>query len=205
MIELPDVMTKDLMLLWAAAIPLIFSPGPANLSLASIGVAHGFRRGLPYLTGIVLGTTTVLLLVALGLTAVILAQPLLAHSLKLLAGIYIVYLAWKIATAPAATSRISGSNSPTASPGLVLAIANPKAFAAIGAVYAGQSLVEGHVLADALLKISALTVVIVLSALWWLSLGSALSKLFVRPRINRAVNVAFALLLILSVGAALVT
>ena len=93
-------MTSAILILWMAAIPLIFSPGPANLSLASVGVAYGFRRGVPYLTGIVLGTIAILVLVSLGATAIILAHPMLRATLTIIGAAYILFLAWKIAWAP---------------------------------------------------------------------------------------------------------
>ena len=105
-------MTNALLLLWAAAIPLMMSPGPANLSLASIGVAFGFRRGLPFLAGIVTGTTGVLLLIAFGITAALLAQPGLTQALTIVAAIYILYLAWKIASAPVQKSETSATKAP---------------------------------------------------------------------------------------------
>ncbi|HEX9447859.1 MAG TPA: hypothetical protein VF920_07755, partial [Dongiaceae bacterium] len=64
-----------------AALVVMGSPGPATLSVTAIGAAFGFRRALPYLCGIVLGTDLVLLAVALGLTSVLLAQPRLAPIL----------------------------------------------------------------------------------------------------------------------------
>lgn len=69
--DLPHL-ANALGLLWLAAFPLMGSPGPATLSLAGIGTAYGFRPGLPYLAGIVAGTTGVLLMIATGVTALML-------------------------------------------------------------------------------------------------------------------------------------
>lgn len=197
------MMTHALVLLWATAIPLMCSPGPANLSLASFGVAYGFRRSLPYLVGILLGTIAVLVFVALGITAVILSDSGLVNALKALAMIYIVYLAWRIAVAPIAKHSSAIANVPSIVPGLALALANPKAFAAIGAAYTGHGLVEDSVVVDALLKISALSIVIVASGFGWLTFGALFSSVLSHPRIGRLVNVSFALLLVFSATAAL--
>ena len=70
------------------------------MSLAGFGTAFGFRPSLSYLVGIITGTTVVLLMITTGVTALVLAQPILLTALTILAGIYILYLAWKIATAP---------------------------------------------------------------------------------------------------------
>ena len=70
-------MTGDLILLVLAALPLMGSPGPATLSLAALGAAFGARASVNYLLGIILGTTGVLLLIAAGITGLILAEPAL--------------------------------------------------------------------------------------------------------------------------------
>ena len=196
-------MGNDLLLLWLAAFPLMGSPGPATMSLAGIGVAFGVRRGVSYLGGILLGTFAVLVMIATGVTGLILAEPALVRVLTVLAAAYILYLAWKIATAPVLSATDTTAAAPAFSSGLVLAIANPKAFAAIGAVYSGNTLVEGALLLDALAKIAALSLVIVTVNSAWLAFGSYLSAILSDPRSGRIANVIFACLLILSVAVAL--
>ena len=196
-------MGNDLVLLWLAAFPLMGSPGPATMSLAGMGVAFGVRKGLPYLGGILFGTFAVLVMIATGVTGLILAEPAVVRVLMVLAAAYILYLAWKIATAPILSATDRRAAAPAFSSGLVLAIANPKAFAAIGAVYSGNTLVEGALLLDALAKISALTLVILTVNSAWLAFGSSLSSILSNPRSGRIANVIFACLLILSVAFAL--
>lgn len=196
-------MANDLVLLWLAAFPLMGSPGPATLSLAGIGVAYGFRRGLAYLTGIILGTTAVLVLIATGVTTIILTQPALTGALVVIATLYILYLAWKIATAPVGRSQMDTGNAPTLWPGAVLALANPKAFAAIGAVYVGQSPIENNLVNDTLAKMAALIFVIVTVNTAWLAFGSLFSNLLNHPRLGRIANISFAMMLVVSIGVAL--
>ncbi|MCF3934704.1 LysE family transporter [Acuticoccus sp. M5D2P5] len=199
-------MADDLFVLWLAAVPLMGSPGPATLSLAGIGTAFGFRRGLPYLLGIIIGTTMVLAMIATGITALVLAEPAIVLALSAVAGLYILYLAWKIATAPVgprAPWRMT--DAPTFMPGLALAVANPKAFAAIGAVYAGNGLVAGSPTADAIAKTAALAVVILVVNTAWLGFGAAFSRLLTDEVFGRAINIVFAALLIASVALVFMT
>ena len=195
-------MTGDLIVLWLAALPLMGSPGPATMSLAAVGAAYGARPGLGYLAGIVAGTTGVLLLIATGVTGLILAEPALVRVITVLAAVYILYLAYRIATAPV----LAGAGPETAAPsfpgGFLLAIANPKAFAAIGAVYGGHTILEGDPLLDAAAKIAALAAVIVVVNAAWLVFGAALSSVLRDPRIGRIANIAFAVLLVASVALA---
>ncbi|MCT8268203.1 LysE family transporter [Afifella sp. JA880] len=198
-------MANEILLLWLAALPLMGSPGPATMSLAGLGMAFGFRSSLGYLVGIITGTTGVLLMIATGVTTLILAQPVLLTALTILAGIYILYLAWKIATAPVGPLAPHAQEAPAFVPGFSLAIANPKAFAAIGAVYAGHTVVADDLTTDAVYKLAALALVIVIVNTAWLAFGAVFSRILTDPAIGRAVNVVFAVMLVASVGFALLS
>ena len=197
-------MGGNLVLLWLAAFPLMGSPGPATLSLAATGAAFGTRAGLGYLLGIISGTFVVLLLIATGITGVILAAPTLLTAVTIGAAAYILYLAFRIATAPPLSGQSGRRRPPSIVGGFLLAIANPKAFAAIGAVYSSRTVVDDSLAIDAIVKIAALLAVIVVVNTTWLFFGSAVSALFREPRVARAVNVTFAVLLVVSVALALI-
>ena len=83
-----------------AAFALTGSPGPATLGLAAAAAAFGMRRSLALAAGIIAGVLVVFALAAAGLTGLILAQPLLGPIVKAAAALYMVWLAWRIATAP---------------------------------------------------------------------------------------------------------
>lgn len=200
---------RDLIFLLLAALPLMGSPGPATLSLASLGAAFGFRGSLFYLFGIITGTSLVLVIIATGATTLLTTSPLMLKLLQTVAGIYILYLAWKIATAPTSLHAKGDADSassllPSFWAGLGLAIANPKAFAAIGAVYSGHMLFPAEARLDALAKILVLTCVIILVNTVWLAFGASFSSLIQSSKIGRTINIAFAGMLIASVLLALV-
>jgi len=197
-------MRSGLVVLLLAALPLMGSPGPATLSTAAIGSAFGIAKGVKYLVGIIAGTTTVLGLIATGVTGIILTQPALVNAITVLAIGYILYLAYKIATAPALSIADKTAKAPSFLSGYLLAVANPKAFAAIGAVYSGSVLIPGDVLLDAAFKLIALTLVIIAVNSAWLLFGSALSSVLSDPKKGRIANVLFALLLIGSVVLAVI-
>jgi len=196
-------MANYLILLWMAAFPLMGSPGPATMSLAAMGAAYGGRRSLFYLAGIVAGTFGVLIMIATGVTGLILAQPALVTAITIVAAAYIVYLAYRIATAPVVSKQAAAVKSPSFYSGFVLAIANPKAFAAIGAVYSGSTLFQTNLLLDAVAKIAALTLVIIIVNSTWLFFGSAFSSLLTNPKTARITNAIFAIMLVGSVVLAL--
>lgn len=194
----------NLGILWLAAFPLMGSPGPATMSLAGIGAAYGARAGRGYLAGICVGTTAVLLLIATGVTGLIVAVPGLATAITLAAAAYIVYLAWRIATAPPISDPAASTRVPSFAGGLALAIANPKAYAAIGAVFSGTTLVATDIVLDAAGKIAALTLVILVVNTAWLNFGAIISRFLRDPRASRIANVGFAALLLVAVALALI-
>ena len=186
-------------MLLLAAFPLMGSPGPATVSLAATASVFGIRRSLWYLAGINLGTAAVLLMIATGITGILFAVPGVLPVLTVAALCYILYLAYKIATAPILSQDAADQSAPSMKGGLLLAIANPKAFAAIGAVYASVVIVPDSPGMDAAAKLAALFGVIVIVNTSWLVLGAFLARLLRHPRSGRAINVLFALLLVVTV------
>jgi threonine/homoserine/homoserine lactone efflux protein len=191
-----------LALILASAI-VMGSPGPATISVTAIGAAFGLRRSLLYLGGIILGTIAVLLAVALGVSAILLSLPRVAPLLAAASAIYIIYLAWQIATAPPLTRRGPQSPAPCFAGGFLLGVANPKAWVAIGAVFAGSTLAAGDRTLDAALKSTVLAVMVVVIHVGWLLAGTAFSQALCDPLKSRFVNVVFAVALVAAVGLAL--
>lgn len=82
------------------AVTMTGTPGPNNVMLTANGALHGYRRTLPAILGILTGCITLFTLVALGLGGLFQRYPLLQSVLRIAAAAYLLYLAWKIATAP---------------------------------------------------------------------------------------------------------
>lgn len=75
------------------------TPGPNNLMLMASGANYGFRRTIPHMLGIGLGFTFMVLLVGAGLAQLFELLPATYTVLKAACIAYLIYLAWKIATA----------------------------------------------------------------------------------------------------------
>lgn len=177
------------------ALAIMGSPGPSTLSLVAAASAFGMRATVPYLIGVIVGTITVLVGVAVGLTAALLAVPGIGAVLLAVSAAYILWLAYRIATAPPLTEPKTASSAPTLVGGALLGVANPKAWVAIAAVYAGSTLAEDAA-TDALAKISLLTALIVLIHLAWMCAGIPLTPLLKNPRLSRALNLTLAAALV---------
>ena len=75
------------------------TPGPNNFMLLASGVNFGFRRSLPHLAGVAIGFLWLILAVGFGLGTLLTLFPPLHLGLKIAGGAYLLYLAWKIASA----------------------------------------------------------------------------------------------------------
>lgn len=181
-----------------ASLVVMGSPGPATISVTAIGGAFGFRKSVPYLAGIILGTSAVLVAVAGGLASIVLSQPRLAPLLVGLSSAYILYLAYKIATAPPLATAGNRADAPAFAGGFLLAIANPKAYVAIAAVFAASRLGLASAVSETLVKTLVLAVMIVLIHVAWLAAGASFARPLSRPLASRIVNVAFAVILVAS-------
>lgn len=186
-----------------AGFALTGSPGPATLGLAAAGAAFGVRRSLGLFAGIVAGVLAVMLLTASGLTGLLLAQPGLGPAVRILAGLYMVYLAWAIATAPPLTDAAAGRRAPSFATGVFLGLGNPKAYAAMAALFPGFALAANRPELDVALKVFLLLAIMGVVNVCWLLLGFVLTRFFRWPVMNRIINVAFAILLLASVALAL--
>jgi threonine/homoserine/homoserine lactone efflux protein len=179
-----------------ASIAVMGSPGPSTISVTAVGASFGIGRSLAYAAGLVAGTVAVLVAVAFGVVALVLAIPYGATLLGAISAAYILYLAFKIATAPPLGEGGDRIEAPGFAGGFLLAIANPKAYLAIAAVFAGTIVIANDHRLDALVKMALLTVMIVLIHLFWLVAGASLSRLLRDPASSRVINLALALVLV---------
>ncbi|HVB10346.1 MAG TPA: LysE family transporter [Bacillota bacterium] len=182
------------------ALAMMGSPGPATISLMTSGAAHGPRRSLGYLAGIVAGTWLVLIGVATGITVTLLAMPELRLLLIAASAGYILWLAYRLATAPPVSAQ--PARAPSLGGGLLLAIANPKAWVAIAATFASARLLVGTA-QDAVVKVGVLAGMLVPIMTAWLFAGSTLAPLLRSPRAGRAIHVVLAGALVAAAALAL--
>ncbi|MFD2056599.1 LysE family translocator [Mesorhizobium calcicola] len=197
----PDLWRQMLALVLAATV-VMGSPGPATISVTAVGAAFGLRGSLRYAWGIVLGTIAVLLVVATGITAALTSMPKLAPLLAAASAAYILYLAFKIATAPPLAARAAEASRPTWLAGFLLAVANPKAYVAIAAVFAGVSSNQGAGDIGIWLKLTVLALMIVAIHALWLVAGAAFARFLRLPAASRIINLVFAATLVLTTAVA---
>ena len=169
------------------------TPGPNNLMLMASGANFGIRRTLPHLLGIVIGFALMIILIGLGLMRVFVAWPLAYELLRVFSIAYLVYLAWKVATATSISMRAAAAPMTTLQAALFQWV-NPKAWAfalTLVTVYApSQSLA-------AVGFVALVTGVVNLPSIFvWILLGDRLQR-YLRNAVRlRLFNLGMALLLL---------
>ena len=186
-----------------AGFALAGSPGPNTLSLAATGAPFGARRGVGYMAGVNIGMVAVMAITASGVVSLLLAAPGATPIVTTVAAGYFAFLAYRIATAPPLTENTEFGRQPSFAGGVFLSLVNPKAYAAMAALFSGFVLVPNRFALDATVKAIVLAAIITAVNLAWLIAGAALTRFFRDPRTSRAINVTFAVLLIASVALAL--
>jgi threonine/homoserine/homoserine lactone efflux protein len=117
-------------LLFAATVlPLICTPGPDMLFVASQTLSDGTTAGLRSTAGICLGYVGHSILVALGVAAIIAASPALFDALRWFGVAYLIYLAFRLVRSAARTGSLTLSSEPSRKQlrrGFLTAFLNPK-------------------------------------------------------------------------------
>ena len=132
-----------------------------------------------------------------------LAIPGAAPVLGAASAAYLIYLAWKkIATAPPLGETADETKGPSVLGGLLLSFANPKGYAAMVALFSGFTLITGEPMADTALKCAVVVPTMLALHIAWMFIGAALTRLFRDARVNRMINISFAVLLLASVALA---
>ena len=190
-------MTYDLLIALAVfAFVSSITPGPNNLMLMASGANFGFQRTIPHMLGVAIGFVVMVLLVGAGLVQVFDAYPISHTILKAVSVAYLLFLAWKIATAaPASGGAVAGT------PMTFLQAAgfqwvNPKAWTmaltALSVYAPSQSLAAVVVVAGIFGAINLPCIG------FWTMLGQQLQRILTSNRRLVAFNLGMALLLVLS-------
>jgi threonine/homoserine/homoserine lactone efflux protein len=183
----------------AFACAMAFTPGPNNIMVTASGVNFGFTRTIPHILGITFGFFVLVSVCAAGLGAVFAAWPPLQIVLKVAGALYLLWLAWKIATAAPSTDDEERVAEPiTFLQAALFQWLNPKALVA---ALSGIALYvrPAYWLTDFTLLQIVFTVATILAVATWTGFGVALRRVLSNPKHARIFNIAMALLLVASI------
>lgn len=191
-------MPLDLIIgLVAFAAVTCFTPGPNNTMLMASGLNFGMRRTVPHVLGVTLGFSFMVLAVGLGIGQLLAASPLVYTILKTAAVVYLLWLAWGIATSGGVPDGEAGARPLSFLEACAFQWVNPKGW--IMAVGASTSYaISGSWLASAELAAGVFAVIGFASSTSWAVFGAAFRRLLGQPDLVRAVNIVLAVLLVLS-------
>ncbi len=181
--EFPSYLTSVGLIL-LALLAGVLSPGPSFVMAARTAVAKSRAEGLMLSLGLALGAALITALCLGGLHGVLIAVPVLYMALKLLGGLYLAYLAWKIwKGAPLALnvgdlkadtdSRLPRNLLASLRLGFVTAASNPKTAVVYGSVFAALLPAHFPLMGAVLIIVGALIMEFVWNAIVVLVLSSA--------------------------------
>ena len=175
------------------------TPGPNNIMIMSSGVNYGVKASLPHWLGICLGFPLMVLLVGLGFGLVFDRYPHLHQLIKVLGTAYLLYLAWRIASARTETIATGKSKPLNFWQAAAFQWVNGKAWVmASGAVAAFTSVTGVYWWQVLMITLAFLLVAFPCVGVWML-FGAGLRKLLNNAVAQRIFNLLMALILLLSV------
>ena len=172
------------------------TPGPNNTINLAQGVRLGFRGAMPFAIGAGLGVASLLMAVSLGLGTAFRLLPWLHTAMTVVATVFLVYLAWKIATAGPLSAK---SDVPRVGllGGFGFQWVNPKTWAAT------TTMATTYLPPDPSLEIVGLAGLIFCLIGWltqpiWIAFGTALRSFLADTRRASVFNALMAALLLLA-------
>ncbi|PRY66876.1 threonine/homoserine/homoserine lactone efflux protein [Vreelandella songnenensis] len=175
---------------------MTLTPGPNNLMLTASGANFGVRRTVPHMGGIVGGCFMLYLAIALGLGVLFERFPVLHMTLRWVGSAYLLYLAFKIATAPPPNLKDAAARGTplTFWQAALFQLANPKAWVLGLALIAGFLPESGPKLINAVILVGFAELVALPCLLVWAGFGMAIGRWIKSDRAWRAFNVIMGLL-----------
>lgn len=181
------------------AMAMTFSPGPNNVLLAWSGGRVGIWRSLPLWFGIVTGFVLIIIISALGLGAVIHAEPAVQTAMKGIGSVYLGWLGWKIANGGPPDFERSENTVAGFRVGFLNTLLNPKGWAAALSATAGYAALAPNALQLALVLSLIFSLLAIPNLLLWCGGGQMMARAIHSERGWRIANGLLGLLVVTSI------
>jgi threonine/homoserine/homoserine lactone efflux protein len=146
-------MNPDLLLLLGISLSLGFTPGPNNAVASYSAFNFGFKKTIPLIMGVGLGYTTLVILINFVLISIFKTYPMIQEIIRILGTVFLVYLAYKIATSSASNNE-KKTNPVTFYDTFVFQFINPKG------VMAATTLISKFVDQDNYISTSVMVIIV---------------------------------------------
>ncbi|MFT7007698.1 MAG: threonine/homoserine/homoserine lactone efflux protein [Colwellia sp.] len=181
------------------AISSTVTPGPNNIMIMTSGLNYGVKKSIPHLLGICFGFPVMVIVIGFGFSLVFVRYPLFNEIIKIFGVVYLLYLAWLIASSSPVSLEGRKSKPLSFTQAALFQWVNPKAWVvATGAVSAYTS-VSSDMYAQVVFIALAFLIVAIPSLGTWLIFGVGIKKYLKSTKHQKIFNLAMALLLIVSV------
>lgn len=190
----------DMSLLLSAAIfGLVTSvtPGPNNTYLLASGMNYGLKRSIPYLAGILIGLTAIVLAVIFGVGVVFATFPVIYQILKWVGFAYICWMAYGVATSGTKSARAKSESYVGFWKAIGFQFVNPKAWI-VSLSFVATYVPVGQSIWVEILFALVLVATTFPGAFVWATLGKLLSTWLSDARKRRFFNYIAAALLVLT-------
>ena len=146
-------MSSELLLLIGISFSLGFTPGPNNAVASYSSFNFGFKKTIPLIMGVGLGYTTLVILINFVLISIFKTYPIIQEIIRILGTVFLVYLAYKIATSSASNNE-KKTNPVTFYDTFVFQFINPKG------VMAATTLISKFVDQDNYISTSVMVIIV---------------------------------------------
>ena len=181
------------MLTFAIAVfVLAATPGPALLSILGTGAAFGFRVGLKYAIGALVGANVVILSIISGLVNFLESLPQIRVLLIFISFCYLSYIAFQIVVSNSNSGLERTTNLVSFKDGLIIQLINPKAYAVALALFSGFPFSKQTLFVEIYLKLLITNVIFIPVYLAWLLAGVKLNSLNLSHKKARTVKIMLA-------------
>jgi threonine/homoserine/homoserine lactone efflux protein len=173
------------------------TPGPNNAMVLTSGVKFGFSKTIPHMSGITIGHVCQTVVVCLGLGKIFQMFPNIQNALKIICGLYLLYLGYKII---GSFSKIKedGSRPLKFYEASLFQLVNPKAWT-ISTMVASGFLPNDEKLIISILFISITALIICpLSISVWAAFGNGIRNLVKNNKKKAIVEYFLAILLLIT-------
>ena len=174
-----------------------FTPGPNNMIATVTGANHGFRAALPHVFGVPFGFASMLIAGAVGVAALLLANPLIASLIKCAGIAYLLFIAWQLARSHSTEAGVR--DGPVMKPlsfwqSAAFQYANPKAWMLVAAT-TGSFMASNATITSIAIIVSVFSIAAIGSVVTWAWAGAALRSWLAVGSRMRIFNVAMGVLL----------
>jgi cysteine/O-acetylserine efflux protein len=188
-------MTSNLFSLISFILISSFTPGPSNISSASLAVLHGYKNTLKYQMGLALGVFLLMRLSGLLSTTLLKFFPAFEPIMRYIGAGYILYLAFGILKA-SYTFTEKDAEPLGFLHGFTLQILNPKLFVYAFSLFSAFLASTTRNITFLILIVTLLAAISFCATSVWALFGTAIKSHLHNPRLNMVINIVLSLFLV---------